>query len=66
MGYEKQLKPCPFCGSSAIVIETRYRHGENCYFIKCSNNNCRVIPETYEHSEMTDAIEAWNRRVNDG
>ena len=58
------LKPCPFCGKEAIVIANNYRHLQTTYAFKCSNIECRVIPITYEHSEMQDAIEAWNRRAS--
>ena len=58
-----ELKPCPFCGGGAVVVQTRYRHGEEYFFVKCNNKDCPVIPETYENTEMKDAIEAWNGRA---
>ena len=60
----EELKPCPFCGCNAIVIANRYRHDETCFYVKCRNNECFVIPETYAHSDMECAIEAWNRRAD--
>ena len=61
-----ELKPCPFCGCEAIVIANQYRHWQTSYCVKCNNNDCRVIPVTYEHYELEGAIEAWNRRAEDG
>jgi Lar family restriction alleviation protein len=61
-----ELKPCPFCGSNAIVVQTRYRHGEDYYYVKCNNKDCHVIPETYENTEMNYVIDLWNRRAEDG
>ena len=58
-----ELKPCPFCGGNAMVIANQYRHGQTAYCVKCNNNDCQVIPVTYEHCELEDAIEVWNRRA---
>ena len=60
-----ELKPCPFCGGAAILVESQYRHGQESFYVKCLNKNCAVIPITYEHGEMESAIEAWNRRAED-
>lgn len=59
-----KLKPCPFCGSNAIVIANNYRHNQTTFCVKCNNDDCRVIPVTYEYSEMNNAIEAWNKRAD--
>ena len=61
-----ELKPCPFCGGQAIVIECRYRHNESSFFVKCNNSDCIVIPQTYENSDMAYVIDIWNRRAEDG
>ena len=61
-----ELKPCPFCGSNAIVIATNYRHDETYFRVKCMNKECHVIPSTYENTSMDYVIEIWNRRAEDG
>ena len=66
-----ELKPCPFCGKSALLIRTIYRHEQETYFVKCGNfhdeqgNSCRVIPQTYEYKSEEHAIEAWNTRIKE-
>ena len=61
-----ELKPCPFCGAAAMVVANKYRHEQTTYCVRCTDNNCPVIPATYEHSSLDGAIEAWNRRAEDG
>lgn len=60
-----ELKPCPFCGGAAMVIANQYRYGQTSYCVKCTDIHCQVTPVTYEHCELKDAIESWNRRVAD-
>ena len=54
-----ELKPCPFCGGQNINI----RKGKYAWNIECYNADCgayitKVLKQT--------AIEAWNRRAEDG
>lgn len=60
------LKPCPFCGATPYIFVTNHRHDEKSYMIKCSNIECSIIPYTYDFSELEYAINAWNRRSNNG
>ena len=70
-----ELKPCPFCGGTAIELNRKTR--ENFAFIngvvkrrtlserfqiKCENCPCG----TYFGFYLEDVIEAWNRRAEDG
>jgi Lar family restriction alleviation protein len=54
-----ELKPCPFCGgnSDGIVILERYG-----YFIVCEH----CYGRTGEFHTKEEAIEAWNRRAENG
>lgn len=67
---ETKLKPCPFCGHSAIVVCNKYRHDKFSFCVQCGNTGtdgfdiCFVLPQTYEYDEKTDAINAWNKRAN--
>ena len=59
---DKQLKLCPFCGKSKVGLmkETgKYR-------VICVNPNCHIEPYTNWEDTKQKAIEAYNRRVNNG
>ena len=64
-----ELKPCPFCGGK--VEET----GGSCNFgkkimtlnVKCRKCGTSVALKTaWNTNAYIEAVEAWNRRVNDG
>lgn len=61
-----ELKTCPFCGGKAMLIANRYRHEQTTFFVKCSNSECPVIPETYEMESIASVIANWNRRADNG
>lgn len=60
-----KLKTCPFCGGEATQIYSvnadTYVYG--CYTIGCMGNAQNFIKRFKTDKE---AIEAWNRRVNNG
>ena len=63
----EKLKPCPFCGKPGI-IGTDFSFNVPKYLALCSdydNGGCYGMQENW-FDDMYDAIEAWNRRVNDG
>ncbi len=54
----EDLKPCPFCGSRAIMhIDSGYL-----YYIECINLACVARDTRWFKSEI-EAIEAWNKRI---
>lgn len=53
----RELKPCPFCGSEAILI----KNGAGCYQVACFK--CEVRQCAYVYKTKESSIEAWNRRV---
>ena len=60
-----ELKPCPFCGGKAFLSEYLY----SCEPGRCTTqfvefNGCHTT--TYEYNTEEEAIEAWNRRAEDG
>ena len=59
---EIKLKPCPFCGGPARLC------GEcNYYWVECEfQNGCLVGPITDSFCTECEAIEAWNRRADNG
>lgn len=52
-----ELKPCPFCGGKAILVEFEYSKET---FVRCENRCCE---QCIIHQTKAEAIEAWNRRV---
>lgn len=55
-----ELKPCPFCGSPAELT------GEcDMVWVRCSNEDCWCQMVT-RFDEPDEAIEAWNRRADNG
>lgn len=57
----EELKPCPFCGGEAKVIN---RHVKNNGYavIGCSNGCCRIRPTIPGRFLFSEAIELWNTR----
>lgn len=65
-----ELKPCPFCGCSPILIlDTRWPrvldHGVDAYHIECQTNRACPIwcADNKYYLSQQEAIEAWNTRV---
>ena len=54
-----ELKKCPFCGGEAEVHQT---YSIDVYWCKCNDCNAETEPANTEE----DAVEAWNRRVDNG
>lgn len=61
-----ELKPCPFCGCTRIEVypnpnnELRY-YGIEQYKVSCVNCAAQLY-----RGEKEEAIEAWNRRADNG
>ena len=65
-----ELKPCPFCGGEAVIeivephshiLATFMPNYGGGAFIECQKCTCAISAETKE-----EAVEAWNRRANNG
>ena len=70
-----ELKPCPFCGGKAKIVGLRAAptifyvlcsecHAEICYSIHDDDLGSRIIIDP--NCVRNAAIEAWNRRAEDG
>ena len=57
-----KMKPCPFCGSKAI-IQKRNLCGK--FSVACSFVLCPVSPSTYWSDDKQQIIDAWNGRASD-
>lgn len=59
-----KLKSCPFCGGKAVMERgfiSSWSRGYICCWVRC--DRCEVGTNTYETE--AEAINVWNRRVND-
>ena len=61
-----ELKPCPFCGETPKDETYIDSFGRVKYGIECRNDSCEIQPLTAWFAEKKEAIEAWNRRHDDG
>ena len=59
-----ELKPCPFCGCTAII---NHKEAIEAWIVECSNNSC---PASYMignyYDTENEAVEVWNRRADNG
>lgn len=66
-----ELKPCPFCGGEAKIINYTNKEvspHKNKTYVECSkcNSGTGVFTQKGVSIEyIQEAIEAWNRRVDD-
>lgn len=74
------LKPCPFCGGKAKIKEYRqelpFSEERNIFFVCCSKCGCSPFHfseinlyyqndiENRKNKLIEEAIEAWNRRID--
>lgn len=65
---QKQLKPCPFCGSDVIYITHRNGYIDTTVIVFC--NSCKISVDIEENDQegwngetVRRAVKAWNRRV---
>lgn len=59
------LKPCPFCGSSDVILVDFWAESEgddNGYAVRC--NWCNALGPYYEEDKRA-AIVRWNRRAKE-
>ena len=56
-----KLRPCPFCGSTKIVLKRPYPVME-LWFVTCLGCSCNSACST----KPIDAVSAWNMRVDNG
>lgn len=61
-----ELKPCPFCGSHNVLL--RHYDPYDGYHGDCGvwEAWCVICEANIERRQEEEAIEAWNRRADDG
>lgn len=59
-----ELKHCPFCGGKAYISqEDCYGYDDNDYMVFCDNCGLQ-FGFTMQYDTEAEAIEAWNRRID--
>ncbi len=58
-----KLRPCPFCGAEPIVTG-QYNMAAEWYW--CSCPKCHISQTGNGYRSRFEAIDAWNRRTDDG
>ena len=59
-----ELKPCPFCGGTPVLIEHKYDLSHILYGYDCYGDDHHTCGVGYFETQK-EAVEAWNRRAND-
>lgn len=59
-----ELKPCPFCGGKARIVDNGETQNSKYYFVDviCENMVCRGCSSCLESKTKQQAIAAWNMR----
>jgi len=55
-----ELKPCPFCGGEARILNMGWPH-----WVFCTECNAKMQSLKYGYEGEAEAAEKWNRRVNE-
>lgn len=65
---EIELKPCPFCGNTKSVecVKEKNCYGDNYYYVGCVPFYGGCGASTCTRDTEDEAIEAWNRRSDNG
>lgn len=57
----KELKPCPFCGEEAKIVDCSYYHEKKkSWCAMCGNPSCFAYTEAHKTKSL--AKERWNKR----
>lgn len=60
---KKELKPCPFCGKSAVICESQSGDNDIIYYrVSCINEICSMgYPDAW-YEDKRELIIDWNTR----
>lgn len=63
------LKPCPFCGSNALVMQLKQSVSQRFYVVCANKRSGCIASEKYIFGKFyptkSEAAFEWNRRAND-
>lgn len=64
---ELELKPCPFCGNSVLVIkEEKFSNGRTEEWVECCNQRCGAMGPMWRKTRSHRlVIKYWNQRVKE-
>ena len=64
---EGALSPCPFCGASPKLYETKNHADCLVYYAECTNaippKNCKLSVSTHSFGSVAEVMKIWNRRI---
>ena len=66
---DEVLKPCPFCGGNCDIaynIQRVFGNDNISYIPFCENDDCFMNMNEVGFNTEAEAIEAWNRRADNG
>lgn len=52
------LKPCPFCGGEAEIVEQKHREYASTFYVRCKG----YCIKQHDFRDKERAVEAWNTR----
>lgn len=58
-----ELKPCPFCGSTARIWGAVERRVPTFYTVECNNEECGCVYGDNLQLDLEEVVEAWNKRA---
>lgn len=58
---EIKLKPCPFCGNKAELIEQKHREYPSTFYVRCKG----YCIKQHDFKDADRSVEHWNRRVEE-
>lgn len=66
-----ELKPCPFCGGKSMIKTSVAILNPKCATAMCYCEKCNASGKLFEDNNhdgtfIYEAIEAWNRRIENG
>ena len=57
------LKPCPFCGGEAELVEHEVVGYQTDFYVECVTCDCIMCMGGLCYPTENEAIEAWNKRA---
>lgn len=59
---EKEMKPCPFCGTMVVFVSTKSKSSTSHRFL-CRSEECMMADFEIEYEDKTAVVDWWNDRT---